>query len=149
MFRRILARFTHHAQPPEMLPEPDARMALAALLVRVAKSDHAYLFEEISRIDRILAARFELNPVEAAKLRADAEKLERQAPGDMERLARVIRETVAYPERLGMVGALWEVMMADGEAEEHEEAAVAAIESALGISEYDSAEARASARAIR
>jgi uncharacterized tellurite resistance protein B-like protein len=149
MFRRILARFAHHAQPAEMLPEPDARMALAALLVRVAKSDHAYLFEEISRIDRILAARFELNPVEAAKLRADAEKLERQAPGDMERLARVIRETVAYPERLGMVGALWEVMMADGEAEEHEEAAVAAIEAALGISEYDSAEARASARAIR
>lgn len=149
MFQRILARFAHHAQPPEMLPEPDARMALAALLVRVAKSDHAYLFEEISRIDRILAARFDLNPVEAAKLRADAEKLERQAPGDMDRLARVIRDTVAYPERLGMVGALWEVMMADGQAEEHEEAAIAAIEAALGIAEYDSAEARASARAIR
>ncbi|MFP4327174.1 MAG: TerB family tellurite resistance protein [Paracoccaceae bacterium] len=147
MFRRILDLFHPQAQP-EPLPEPDARLALGALLVRVAKSDHAYLFEEISRIDRILAARFGLNPVEAAKLRATCEKLEHEAP-ETERFAQVIRDSVEYPERLGVVGALWEVMMADGRADPEEEAAIRAVETALGVSEYDSRAARAAAQVIR
>lgn len=147
MFREFLARFAHDRHPPAALPEPDARLALAALLVRVAKSDHAYLFEEISRIDRILAARFGLNPVEAAKLRATAEKLEHDLP-ETERFAAVLRESVDYAERLGIAGALWEVMMADGKADADEEAAIVAIEHALGIEEYDSAALRETTRSI-
>jgi uncharacterized tellurite resistance protein B-like protein len=147
MFREFLARFAHDRHPPKALPEPDARLALAALLVRVAKSDHTYLFEEISRIDRILAARFGLNPVEAAKLRATAEQLEHDLP-ETERFASVLRESVPYPDRLGIAGTLWEVMMADGKADADEEAAIAAIEHALGIDEYDSAALRETARSI-
>lgn len=147
MLRELLARFAHDRHPPAALPEPDARLALAALLVRVAKSDHAYLFEEISRIDRILAARFGLNPVEAARLRATAEKLEHDLP-ETERFASVLRDSVDYAERLGIAGALWEVMMADGKADAEEEAAIAAIEHALGIEAYDSAALRDTARSI-
>lgn len=147
MLRELLARLAHNRHPPAALPEPDARLALAALLVRVAKSDHAYLFEEISRIDRILAARFGLNPVEAARLRATAEKLEHDLP-ETERFASVLRDSVDYAERLGIAGALWEVMMADGKADAEEEAAIAAIEHALGIEDYDSAALRETARSI-
>jgi uncharacterized tellurite resistance protein B-like protein len=147
MFREILARFAHDRHPPKALPEPDARLALGALLVRVAKSDHVYLFEEISRIDRILAARFGLNPVEAAKLRAQAERLEHDLP-ETERFAAVLRDGIAYAERLGLVEALWEVMLADGAADAEEEAAIAAIEAALGVEEYDSAQLRENARSI-
>ena len=55
---------------PTALPEPDEKLALGALLVRVAKSDNHYDAVEIGEIDRILAATFSLNPVAAAKMRA-------------------------------------------------------------------------------
>ena len=45
------------APAPHRLPEPDARLALAALLVRVARSDGLYAAEEVERIDRVLAHR--------------------------------------------------------------------------------------------
>ena len=68
MFGDLLRRL---AQPePAPLPEPDSRVALAALLVRVARSDGDYADQEASRIDRILAKRYGLTPFEAPKLRA-------------------------------------------------------------------------------
>ena len=45
------------APAPNRLPEPDARLALAALLVRVARADGLYAAEEVDKIDRILMAR--------------------------------------------------------------------------------------------
>ena len=75
MFGDLLRRLT--APEPEPLHDMDARLALAALLVRLAKADDDYAVEEIRRIDRIIASRYGLNPVDAAKLRADAEDLER------------------------------------------------------------------------
>ena len=114
MFTEFLARLTGTAKKKDAhLPEVDARLALAALLVRVAKSDHAYLASEISLIDRLLARRFGLNPVEAAKLRATAEKLEHQAP-PTEVFCGLIRDAVSYPERVEVLDALWQVAMVDG-----------------------------------
>ncbi|KNG95668.1 hypothetical protein ATO11_01590 [Pseudaestuariivita atlantica] len=140
MVDRILALFGGTAT--EELPEPDARLALGALLVRVAKSDDRYRFSEIQQIDRILALRNALNPIEAAKLRATCEKIEAQAP-PTEEFAALIRENVSYTERLGAVQALWQVMLADGIRHENEDALVALIEGTLGVSRADSAAARA------
>ena len=52
MFAEFLRRLT--APAPEPLPDSDARLALSALLVRIAKSDGIYAAEEIRHIDRIL-----------------------------------------------------------------------------------------------
>lgn len=137
---RIRALFGGTATEP--LPEPDARLALGALLVRVAKSDAHYRFDEIAQIDRILALRNALNPVEAAKMRATCEKIEAEAP-ETETFAALIRENVAYAERVGAVQALWQVVLADGVRHENEEALVSLIEGTLGVSRTDSAAARA------
>ncbi|MGR3502920.1 tellurite resistance TerB family protein [Pseudaestuariivita sp.] len=137
---RFRALFAHPA--PEPLPEPDARLALGALLVRVAKSDTTYRVAEIQQIDRILALRNALGPIEAAKLRATCEKIEAEAP-ETEEFAALIRETVPYPERVGAVQALWQVVLADGVRHENEEALVSLIEGTLGVSRADSAAARA------
>lgn len=145
MFRELVARLTQPAPAP--LPETDVPHALAALLVRVAKSDRVYLFEEIARIDRILSARFDLDPVAAAKLRAEAERLERALP-ETDRFAAVLCDCVPYAERLRLLEALWQVMMADGVAHADQRAAVDAIEAALGIADYDSAALREAARSI-
>ena len=45
------------------MPEEDARHALGAWLVRVAKADGAYLFKEIEEIDHLLADLYGLNAV--------------------------------------------------------------------------------------
>lgn len=139
MFAELLQRLT--APAPAELPDTDARLALSALLVRIAKSDGHYDVTEIARIDRILAQRHELSPVDAAKLRADAEKLESEAP-DTVRFTRAIKEAVPYDERIGVVEGLWQVALADGARDQHEDALVRLVTSFLGVSDRDSALAR-------
>jgi uncharacterized tellurite resistance protein B-like protein len=139
MFTDFLRRLT--AAAPEPLPDADARIALAALLVRVAKSDGDYAATEIGRIDRILAARHGLNPVEAARLRATAERLEHEAP-DTVRFTRAIKEAIPHDDRLAVIEALWEVVLADGDREDHEMAFLRLVAPMLGITDQDSAIAR-------
>ena len=54
MFADLLRRIT--APDPDQLPDPDARLALTALLVRVAKSDGDYAVEEKERISKTKTA---------------------------------------------------------------------------------------------
>jgi len=139
MFAELLQRLT--APAPAELPDTDARLALSALLVRIAKSDGHYDVTEIARIDRILAQRHELSPVDAAKLRADAEKLEAEAP-DTVRFTRAIKDAVAYEDRTAVVEALWAVVLADGVRDHEEDALLRLTASLLGINDRDSALAR-------
>lgn len=134
------------APEPAPLSDPDARVALAALLVRVAKSDGTYLPVEIARIDRILAARYGLNPVDAMRLRAQAEEVERDAP-DTVRFTRAIKEAVPFDQRLGVVEALWSVVIADGNRGDEEAALLRMVAPLLGLSDPDNAEARQRAEA--
>ena len=87
LLRRLLA------PAPEPLTKPDAQLALAALLVRIARTDGLYAAEEVERIDRVLAHRHALGPFEAAKLRAEAEALETQAP-DTVRFTQALKAAV-------------------------------------------------------
>ncbi|GAA6179118.1 MULTISPECIES: TerB family tellurite resistance protein [unclassified Shimia] len=121
--------------PP--LPEPDEKLALGALLVRVAKSDHSYHALEIGEIDRILCETFSLKPIEAAKLRATCEKLENAAPGTPD-FALLIRENVDYPHRLEVANKLFKVIEADGKHLPEEDASLHEIEAILGIKPEDS-----------
>ncbi|WP_164659975.1 TerB family tellurite resistance protein [Tropicibacter sp. Alg240-R139] len=139
MFRDFLTRLT---QPtPAQLPDEDARLALTALLVRIAKSDNDYAPEEMARIDRITAARYGLSPFEAAGLRSRAEGLETEAP-DTVRFTRAIKDAVAYEDRRAVVEALWLVVLADGERAEEEDALLRLVANLLGVNDRDSALAR-------
>jgi len=95
------------------LADLDARHALAGLLVRLAKADAYYDAAEIARIDRILQASYGLDPVAAAKLRAEAEKLEARAPEDGRFAAAICARTEAEERRV-VLTALWRVLLADG-----------------------------------
>ncbi|MEP2533993.1 TerB family tellurite resistance protein [Shimia sp.] len=136
MWDNLLNRLRGKSATPA-LPEPDEKLALGALLVRVAKSDNHYDAVEIGEIDRILAGTFRLNPIQAAKMRATCEKLEAAAPGTPD-FALLIRQNVDYPHRLEMAQALWQVIMADGDHAPEEDATLQEIESMLGISPDDS-----------
>lgn len=136
MFADLLRRLTE--PDPQPLPDPDARRALTALLVRIARSDGDYAEAEIARIDRIAMTRFSLSPFEATALRREAEGLEAQAP-DTVRFTRAIKDAVPYEEREGVVEALWDVVLADGRRDQEEDGLVRLVANLLGVNDRDSA----------
>jgi uncharacterized tellurite resistance protein B-like protein len=139
MFADILRRLT--APAPDHLPDADARLALAALLVRIARTDGDYAAIEIARIDRILALRHGLSPTESAALRRDAETLEEEAP-DTVRFTRAIKQTVPYEDRVSVVEALWDIVLADGVRDDDENALLRLVAPMLGLNDRDSNLAR-------
>ena len=138
MFERL---FPRRKPDPKPLPQPTPQLALGALLVRVALADRTYRAAEVGQIDRILAQTFRLKPIEAAKLRATCEALERHAPGTPE-FAQILREEVAYDDRKALGDAMWSVALADGARDDDEEIQLLAIETALGLSDADMTAAR-------
>jgi len=141
MFERL---FPRRKPEPKPLPQPNPQLALGALLVRVAFADRDYRASEIGQIDRILARTFDIGPIEAAKLRATCEALERDAPETPE-FARILREEVDYADRKALGAAMWAVAMADGHRDEKEEIQLTAIETALGLTVLDMEELRKNA----
>tara|TARA_R110002049_G_scaffold23781_6_gene84791 strand:- start:175115 stop:175555 length:441 start_codon:yes stop_codon:yes gene_type:complete len=139
MFGDFLKRLT---QPdPDPLTDGDARLALTALLVRIARSDNDYAMSERNLIDQIAAKRYALTADAAQALRAEAETLEQQAP-DTVRFTRAIKDAVPYEQRLGVIEALWQVVLADGTRADEEDALLRLVSNLLGVSDTDSAMAR-------
>lgn len=123
------------------MPEPDARLALTALLVRVARSDGDYAQSEIDMIGKVLTSRYGLSPFEASALRAEAETLEAEAP-DTVRFTRAIKDGVAYEDRIAVIEALWSVVLADGERDHEEDGLLRLVADLLGVNDRDSNIAR-------
>lgn len=139
MFADFIKRLT---QPdPAPLPDDDARLALTALLVRIARSDNDYAASESRRIDQIVMQRYGLDADAARALRSDAETLETEAP-DTVRFTRAIKDAVAYENRLAVIEALWQVVLADGNRSDEENALLRLVASLLGITDKDNAMAR-------
>ncbi len=139
MFAHILRNLTH--PQPDRLGAGDVQVALAALLVRVARADDTYAQAETSRIDRVLAERFALSPFAAAALRVQGEALEAAAP-DTVRFTRALKAAVAVEDRAALMTALWSVALADGARDADEETLLRTIAPLLGLSDVDSALAR-------
>ena len=136
MFSDFLKRLT---QPdPAQLPDADARLALTALLVRIAKSDNDYAPAERAQINRIIGTRYGLNEAEIADLRSDAEALEAEAP-DTVRFTRAIKDAVPYESRLDVIEALWSMVLADGTRSDEENALLRLVSNLLGVTDTDSA----------
>jgi uncharacterized tellurite resistance protein B-like protein len=126
---------------PPRLAEPDARLALAALLVRVARSDGHVSSDEADRIDRILMQRHALTATAAADLRRDATVLEAEAP-DTVRFTRALKAAVPLEDRTALVEALWAVALADGRRDDDEDRVLRLVTSLLGLTDVESALAR-------
>ena len=129
------------APDPARLPDPDARLALAALLVRIARADADYSEAEVARIEKILERRYGLSPFDAVALRREAEALEAEAP-DTVRFTRAIKDAVDYEHRESVIEALWEVVLADGARDEEEDQILRLVANLLGVNDRDSALAR-------
>lgn len=139
MFETLLRRLLR--PEPEPLPAPDARLALAALLVRAARINGDYATVQVDRIARVLACRYGLTDAAARRLREDAEILESEAP-DTVRFTRAIKAATEYDDRAAELEALWEVILADGARDHEETGFMRLVSDLLGFSDRDSALAR-------
>ena len=146
MLADLIRRFT---APPSTAPLPteDARLALAALMVRLARSDGSYSATEQSQIERALAAFHDLGPDAAATLRRDAEVAEQSAP-DTVQFTRLIKAAVPYEEREEVIEALWRVALADG-IDASERSFLRLVANLVGVSDRDSGFARQRAQSAR
>lgn len=144
MLADLLRRLSAQSEPEQLSPE-DARRALGALMVRLARSDENYTPEERSRIDRVLGETYGLTNAAAVQLRTEAEAAEAEAP-DTVQFTRVVKAAVPYEQRESVVEALWRVAAADGiNADEH--SFLRLVANLVGVSDKDSGLARQ--RALR
>ncbi|MFN3846317.1 MAG: TerB family tellurite resistance protein [Paracoccaceae bacterium] len=139
MFERLLSGLL--APSPARIPEPDARLAFAALMVRVARSDGIYADTEVAHIDRVLASLHNLSPFAAAGMRTQAEVLEAEAP-DTVRFTRALKAATAHEDRAEVLQALWAVALADGARDAEEDRLLRLVANLLGLTDVDSALAR-------
>ncbi|RYH01817.1 TerB family tellurite resistance protein [Salipiger sp. IMCC34102] len=137
MFADLLARLT--ASDPAPAPDTDARLALGALLVRLARADGDYSQVERDRIEAILMRRYGLP--DASALRADCEQLEAEAP-DTVRFTRAIKDAVAYEDRLAVIESMWQIVLADGHRDDEENSLMRMTAPMLGVEDRDSNLAR-------
>lgn len=144
MIKDILAAF--RAPAPRSLATDDARLALTALLVRVARADADYAQVEQETILNLLQERYDLSRAQALKLREQAEELEAQAP-DTVRFTRTVKDAVPYEERESVIEALWSVVLTDNRRDHEEDAFMRLVVSLLGVTDRDSGHARQTAQA--
>ncbi|HKL66100.1 MAG TPA: TerB family tellurite resistance protein [Roseovarius sp.] len=139
MFGDLLNRLL--APAPETLPDADARRALSALMVRLARADGHYDTDERARITRILSERYALDEAGTEALRGEAEALEAEAP-DTVRFTRAIKDAVPHEARAEIIEALWQVALADDARDAHEDSLIRLVASLLGLTDQENARAR-------
>ncbi len=106
---------------PAARPEGELRLAVAALLVEMARADFQADAGELDRARTALVGRYGLTPEEAASLLAAAEREADQAVS-LFRFTRLINERLDAADKLELVRMLWEVAYADGRLDKHEDA---------------------------
>ncbi|HBZ43718.1 MAG TPA: hypothetical protein DEO85_06575 [Maritimibacter sp.] len=139
MFDRLLKNLL--SSEPEQMPDTDARVALTALLVRIARSDGDYAASEKAQIRDIVAQRYDLAEGLADDLMSNAETLESEAP-DTVRFTEAIKNAVPHEDRMSVIEAAWQVVLADGDRADEENALMRLIAKFLGINDRDSHIAR-------
>ncbi|GHG20033.1 MULTISPECIES: tellurite resistance TerB family protein [Paracoccus] len=138
MFRNLLDRLFTDDPSPRPLATDDAEVAVAALLVRVARADDHYHQTEKRRIDEVLAELHGLGLADAAERRLVAEMIEAEAP-DTVRFTRLIKDRVSLEDRAAIIGAMWEISLADNHRSANEETAIRLVSALLGVTDRDSA----------
>ena len=134
LFERLLKGQTEPAAPA------DSRLAMAALMVRLARSDGSYSADERRQISRFLITHYDIDATGVETTLSDAEEQERSAP-DTVRFTRIVKDAVPYEERTDVVEALWRVAILEG-IDANERSFLRLVSNLLGVSDQDSALAR-------
>ena len=127
-------------------PETDegginSNSAIAAILVRAAKTDNEYTESEKKLIDHLLANKLNISLEDARLLRLQGQELEMEI-NDNVQLTRIIKQDIPYGERQQLVEQLWSIILDDNNRTPEENKLMRVLTHLLGISDVNSAKAR-------
>ena len=115
--------------------------AIAAILVRAAKTDHEYTQSEKNLIDQLLSNQLNITLEKAILLRLQGEELETEI-NDNVQLTRIIKQDIPYEERHHLIEQLWSIVLDDNSRTPEENKLMRVLTHLLGISDINSAKAR-------
>ena len=115
--------------------------AIAAILVRAAKTDNEYTESEKKLIDHLLANNLNISQEDARLLRLQGQELEMEI-NDNVQLTRVIKQDIPYEDRHQLIEQLWSIVLDDNNRTPEENKLMRVLTHLLGISDVNSAKAR-------
>lgn len=121
-------------------PEP-LQLALTALLVEAAHSDHHFDEAERGKIAELVERRFTLSQGEARALLSAGER-EASRSVELFHLTRVINERLSADQRIELVEMLWEVAYADGVLDKFEDSLLRRVAGLIYVSDRERGLAR-------
>ncbi len=142
LLTRLSRLFAARRDDPHASPQARERLAVAALLVHVARIDGAVRAAERDRLAEILTRRFGSDLEDAARLVEEAGELDHQT-GDLDALIDLLGRETDMPERRRILGLACEVAGSDGVLHEFEDGVLWRLGRALGLDETALAEAKA------
>src|SRR3984885_4858070 len=136
---RLLTGLDH---PHRAAEQNDSAFALAVLLIEVARSsDNRVEDREEGVIERALAKRFSLEPVEVIRLVRAAEEGRIQA-ADLFHFTQIVVNKFSEEERIGVIEMLWEVAYADGVLTGDEDTLIRRVAGLIDVSDRDRGDAK-------
>ena len=115
--------------------------AIAAILVRAAKTDNEYTESEKKLIDHLLANNLNISQEDARILRLRGQELEMEI-NDNVQLTRIIKQDIPYEDRHQLIEQLWSIVLDDNNRTPEENKLMRVLTHLLGISDVNSAKAR-------
>ena len=115
--------------------------AIAAILVRAAKTDNEYTESEKKLIDHLLANNLNISQEDARLLRLQGQELEMEI-NDNVKLTRIIKQNIPYEDRHQLIEQLWSIVLDDNNRTPEENKLMRVLTHLLGISDVNSAKAR-------
>ena len=115
--------------------------AIAAILVRAAKTDNEYTESEKKLIDHLLANNLNISQEDARLLRLQGQELEMEI-NDNVQLTRIIKQDIPYEDRHQLIEQLWSIVLDDNNRTPEENKLMRVLTHLLGITDVNSAKAR-------
>ena len=115
--------------------------AIAAILVRAAKTDNEYTESEKKLIEHLLANKLNISLEDARLLRLQGQELEMEI-NDNVQLTRIIKQDIPYEKRHQLIEQLWSIVLDDNNRTPEENKLMRVLTHLLGISDVNSAKAR-------
>ncbi len=120
----IVKRFFGHlsaetSSPANNIPQHDARIAVCALLLEMAKIDETFTTAEMSQIISILKEKYGLLTEDTDALISAAEQ-ELDGSIDYWQFARLINDNYSTEEKIDIIEMLWRIVFVDGNMDKYE-----------------------------
>jgi len=133
-----LREFMASAAGSSAQPDPAARLrlAVAALLVEIARADHEEKAVEHAAITRLVARHFRLDTAAAEELLAEA----RTAVDDsvsLRQFTAPLHDALSYQDKLEIVSMLWHVALEDSSLDKYEDYLIGKMADLLYVSRGD------------